>query len=288
MTGPVRPVRRGPAARTPNLSYPDDLSPLWHPELPEFACAANAVSLMMPHVEPYVVRAVRLALPALEGPLAGEARAYVAQEAQHHAQHRRFNDLVAARIRGVRTLDRAMAATYGWLWRRRSARFHLAHAASAEALAYALARWSDRHDELFRRADPTVARLYLWHLAEEVEHKNVAHDVYDARHRGRWPLAGAVVVALSLMAAFVVAGTTLGLLHARRLHRPVAWWRLTRWSLGFLFSEIPNVLISVLPGHHPSDFADPSAFAIHLAAMDAAADAAGLLDSRGPGRDVGA
>ncbi|MFN8051177.1 MAG: metal-dependent hydrolase [Acidimicrobiales bacterium] len=259
-----------PRHRTVRFDYPDDLQPGWHSTLPEFACAANAVSLMMPYLEPYVVRAMREALPHLEGDLEVEARAYIAQESQHHAQHRRFNRAIERSVRGVTRLEQVLDATYRWLWRSRSERFHLAYAAAAEAGAYGAARWVERHHaELFRGADSTVASLYLWHLAEEVEHKNVAYDVYDARYGSRWPLAGAMVVSIALLMVFAVAGTTLGLVHERRLFHPVATARLLRWSLGFVFSELPNMFASVLPGHHPSDFSDPTWFGLYLLDVEA-------------------
>src|SRR5437879_179085 len=93
-------------ARRPTFDYPEDLGPSWHPDLPEFACAANAVSLIMPYVEPYIVRAVKQTLPHL-GPELGEvARTYAAQEAAHQVQHIRFNEAIAGRVRGVPTLER--------------------------------------------------------------------------------------------------------------------------------------------------------------------------------------
>lgn len=255
--------------RDVRFAFPDGLRAGWHRTMPEFACAANSVSLMMPYVEPYVVRAMRQTLPHLDGELAEETRGYIAQEAQHHAQHRRFNDLVAAQVPGATAIEGLLQRTFDWLWRTRSERFHLAYAAASEAVAYGAARWVERHHgELFRDADPTVAALYLWHLAEEVEHKNVAYDVYDARYGSRWPLAGAMVVSMVVLAAFAFLGTTVGLIHERRLVHPVAIFRLCRWSLGFVFGELPNMFASVLPGHHPSDFTDPTWFALYLVGLD--------------------
>lgn len=237
--------------------------------MPEFACAANSVSLMMPYVEPYVVRAMRQVLPSLDDGLAAEVRTYIAQEASHHREHRRFNDLVVSSYPAIGALEWTLRATFDWLWRTRSDRFHIAYAAASEAVAYGAARWVERHHaELFAGADPTVTALYLWHLAEEVEHKNVAFDVYDAKYGSRWPLAGAMVLSMMVLAAFAFAGTTLGLIHERRLFHPVATWRLCRWALSFVITELPNMFASVLPGHHPSEFSDPTWFALYLAGMD--------------------
>ncbi|MBI2708564.1 MAG: metal-dependent hydrolase [Actinobacteria bacterium] len=240
------------------FAYPADLDPRWHPRLPELAIAANAVSLLMPHAEPYVVRSVRAVLADLPGELADQAEAYARQEAQHHAQHHRFNALVRRRYPGLARVDGWMRRTFAWLARRRSNRFHLAFAAGFEAVAYAAARWVDgRVTDLFRGADPVPATLLLWHLGEEVEHKSVAHDVH--RHLGgsRWGYAGGMLTAAVVLAWFSVLGTLVMLWRDRRIWSPLSHLRLCRWTFSFVFELLPTMAVSALRDHHPADFADP-------------------------------
>ena len=45
--------------RRVTFTYPDDMHPMWAPHLPEFAAAANAISLGMPYAEPLFIRAMR-------------------------------------------------------------------------------------------------------------------------------------------------------------------------------------------------------------------------------------
>ena len=242
-----------------------DVDPVWNRRLPELACAANALSLLMPYVEPYIVRTTRRTLPVLDTELRRSAESYLRQEAAHHRLHRRFNDVIAQRYRGVRTLERVMAATYRWLERRGGLGFGLAFAAGSETIAFAVARWVDhRLPELFDGAEPEVAGLFLWHLAEEVEHKSAAHDLHHAVAPSRAVHALAMAVSLQLMALFTVAGTVLLLAGERRLWRPVAWWRLLRWSISYAFDVLPLMAVSLLPGHHPSQLADPGWLTLHL------------------------
>jgi uncharacterized protein len=253
------------AARPVRFEYPADLDPVWNRYRPELACAANALSLLMPHVEPYVVRSTRAVLDELPEPLRSDAVGYVAQEASHHAQHRRFNELLIARVPSLRRLDRLMGRTYRWLARRRSVGFGVAFAAGSEAIAFGAARWVDAHyHQLFADADPTVADLFLWHLAEEVEHKSVAFDVHTATGGSRRLLAGAMAVSLVLLAGFTIAGTLILAAHARRLHRPLAWARLITWSVGFAFEVLPAMALTLVRGHHPDQLADPPWLAVWL------------------------
>jgi hypothetical protein len=251
--------------RRVRFQWPDDLDPVWTPRLPELSIAANAVSLLMPHAEPYVVASVRAAvdgsapdgLAHTDPDLAADAHAYVAQEAQHHAQHRKFNDLLVTAYPKLGRLDRAIAWTFRAL-RRRSLKFGLAFAAGFETVAFVSARWVDRNQRLLRGAEPTAATLFLWHLSEEVEHKEVAFDVYEASGGGRIRYAFATAVAGVVLAAAAFAGTVTMLAAERRLFSPLAHLRLAMWSLSFVFAALPVMVVSALPGHHPRDLVDPA------------------------------
>ncbi len=263
-----------PVARRVAFEYPPDIEPIWTPTKPEFACAANSVSLMMPTVEPYFVRSIRAALPDLNGPLRQRTEAYLFQEAQHHCQHVLFNRALLGRYAGLARLERLIGAAYRQVERSRSAQFNVAFAAGSETMAYSAARWAaQRRRELFSGADEVVSTLFLWHLAEEVEHKSVAHDVYQqcfgSGRRAQLVRLAATVLALVLMVTFVVTGTAMMVTAERRLHRPVTWLRLIGWSVTFAFELLSNLVMSMLPGHHPADFADPLWYEIWLEEFDA-------------------
>jgi predicted metal-dependent hydrolase len=231
----------------------------WAPQRPELACAANSVSLLMPYMEPYFVRSVAAAVPQLSGELGATARAYLAQESEHQHQHRLYNQALLARHPRLALVERVAERFYRWLDRRAGPRFNLAFVAASETIAYSAARWAaDRRQPLFDGVDETVAELFWWHLAEEVEHKAVAHDVWRVAG-GRWWLhLGAMVVALATVIGFVIAGTTIMLGGQRRLHRPLAWGRLAWWAVTFAFELLPNLALSLLPRFHPDQFADPA------------------------------
>lgn len=224
----------------------------------------------MPHAEPYVVTSVRDATRELSDPdLAARARAYAAQEAQHHGQHRRYNDLLLTRYPRLATVDRWTGRVFGFL-RGRGGRFGLAFAAGFETIAFVAARWVDRHLGLFRGAEPTAATMFLWHLAEEVEHKEIAWDVYEASGGGRLRYAAATWTAGIVLAASTVIATWVMLAADRRLLSPVAHLRLLRWSLSFVFVAVPVMVVSSLPGHHPSGLVDPAGLEHWLEYLDPA------------------
>ncbi len=244
--------------RRVQFAYPDDLDPVWVPSRPEFSHAANCISLIMPFAEPYFVRSVRAALAELPADAQAGVADYLGQEMAHQGQHKRFNRFVTARYPGVTRVEGWMRRFYGWLGRSRSMKFNLAFAAGSETIAYALARWTEKHlGTLFSGADPVAATLYLWHLAEEVEHKSSAYDVFEAVDGSRLRYAWASTVSLVALAFFVWTGSLAMLKADRRLFSPVAQFRLTRWAVSLGMEILPTLFVSALPRHHPSKFADP-------------------------------
>lgn len=236
---------------------------------------------MMPHAEPLVALAVREAATRLDpgDDLAVEANMYVSQELQHHRQHRRLNELLIAQHPALARVDRALERSYRRV-ARRSLTFRLAFAAGFETVAYASARWvDDRLHRLFDGAEATAATLFLWHLAEEVEHKTVAFDVFaahigatesqrriDPKARGQ-RLAG-MAAAILLLGLFCIAGTLTMLVGQRKRDLPVALARLVAWSISLAFDVLPLAAVSMLAGHHPRSLADPSWYSLWLSGYD--------------------
>jgi predicted metal-dependent hydrolase len=254
-------------ARFAPTSVPD---PAWNPRYPELAYAVDGVSLLMPYAEPYFVRTVRATLPELEPELSATAAAFCRQEARHHGEHRRFNDHLAAGRPGIARLERWMGRTYGHLERRRSLRFSLAFAAASETIAFSIARWADRHHhEMFDDVDDATARLFQWHLAEEVEHKSVAHDVYATVDGSKPRYCVAAAATFSILAWFTVLTVLTLLFGSGRWRSPACWFRLPRWAFGIGFVTLPDLVSSCLPGHHPSHLVDPPGLVAWLRAEDA-------------------
>ena len=265
------PATAGPLpTRRVAFAYPDDTDPMWVPRQPEFAAAANAISLGMPYAEPLFIRAVRSTFDRIDDDLRERSESYIRQETGHHTQHKRFNDLVTARYPGLRRVQVMMKANSDWVWRR-SPRFRVAYAASGETISYAVARWTEAHlGEVMDRADPVPATLFLWHLAEEIEHKANTYDVFEATDGSRLRYAWSAFVGLVTIGFFTLIGALVQLHGDRRLRSPLTWWRLGRLSVSLALVLIPTLVVSSMPGHHPDDFADPVVLPAWLRGYDPA------------------
>ncbi len=247
-------------ARRVRFDWLDHETDQWHHALPEFGAAANAISLLMPHAEPYVISEVRTGLASLNDPsqeLSQSVAVWAKQESAHFKAHRDFNRSLCSVSRTARLLDRVGAKMFSLL-ARRSDDFGLAFAAAFEVIAFCAARWAESGlRRYFSGADERSATLFLWHLAEEVEHKGIAHDVLAERVDARKKYNIAVLVAFTVLIGFTVVGGLSLFVRRRSALNPLRWARLVGWGFSFAFTVMPVVSSSMARDFHPDQLVDP-------------------------------
>jgi hypothetical protein len=142
----------------------------------------SALSMSFPVGEQYFIDSVRggmQRLPEAErGRFDAEVAGFIGQEATHRRLHGLFNGhLATLGYRNQierRALQRLRANSH------RDVRVHLAATAATEHFTAIFADWMLRHPEALAGAAPRLRTLWLWHSAEESEHRNTAFDLYQA------------------------------------------------------------------------------------------------------------
>jgi hypothetical protein len=176
---------RAITVRRPGFSFPERLDPIIVPGCPEESYTIVGLSLLLPYLEPYLIRSMNAARPRVTDPrLAAQLAAFNGQEGQHYRLHMRFNDAVRAGFTALPALEAELAADYRRFSETRSLRWNLAYAEGFEALTSAMAHFSFEEGTV-RRLSPAAQALFAWHLGEELEHRTVAFDVY-AHVCGGW------------------------------------------------------------------------------------------------------
>ena len=246
--------------RKVQFEFPEDFKPHWNPTKPELSQLTNGASLLLPYMEPFIIDAIRKAVTHITDPaLLEEARAWMGQEAQHFKQHRRLNEvLIAAGYPELRMREKQMEREYQELGKR-SLKYQVAYTAGFEVMALALAHTLiEQREYFFGEADRSVSSLFLWHLIEEIEHKNLAFDVYQHLYGGHWYRAYGILCALIHMMG-LIRRSYIVLLKADGL-----WgkWK-TRWAIKkiafrLFVSFLPRTIRYALPRHHPSDVVNPA------------------------------
>jgi hypothetical protein len=253
-------TRNGILVRKVRFAFPSDFQPHWNPDDPALSQLINATSLLLPYMEPFIIDAIREATKHITDPaLQQEAKAWIGQESQHFMQHRRFNEvLIAKGYPQLREREQEIAQEYEEL-RKRPLKYQVAYTAGFETLALATAHAmiADRA-RLFRGADPAVASLWLWHVVEEIEHKNLAFDVYQHIYGDYWYRVYGMFAALVHLFQ-MVRGSYMVLLKADGLWgKWKTHWAIKKFAFRFFTSAMPGILRHALPWHHPSHVADPA------------------------------
>jgi predicted metal-dependent hydrolase len=139
----------------------------------------NAFSLLFPIGEKYFIDSIRAALPEVEdAELLEDARRFIAQESIHTRLHLEMNERLTA-------LGLSFVIEPMLLWRIRtsewvSLRSKLAVTMTYEHYTAALGDMLLANPSLLDAAPESLRLLWLWHAAEECEHRGIACDVYRA------------------------------------------------------------------------------------------------------------
>ncbi len=153
----------------------------------------DALSMSFPVGEQFFIDSVRAGLERLpverRAEFAERARGFIGQEATHRRIHALFN----AQLTGqglINTWERHGLARTAWM-ADVDRRHWLGATAAYEHFTAILAQWLLRHPQVLEGAEPRLRAMWLWHSAEETEHRSVAFDLYhaiggDRRWRVKW------------------------------------------------------------------------------------------------------
>jgi uncharacterized protein len=247
-------------ARLVSATLPSTETTTWTPSRPGFSAVANGLSLLMPTLEPYIIKAVRRGAKAdvVSPEMRDDVTRFIRQEFAHQKAHRAFNDELKAQVPFLRHIEKAQQNLFRYVDQRISPKATLAYAAGAEAVAFFTARWVDRRRHaLLADAEGVAASMFVWHLAEEAEHKNVAYDLYQAHGGGRARYLLGIISALMIMAVSIVAASAVLIVREGAWWKPMTHLRLVGWSFSFVFEVLPLLGLCLRKDHHPSAWHDP-------------------------------
>jgi predicted metal-dependent hydrolase len=162
---------------------------LWQPANAYFSIFCNAFTFIAVPFEKYIIDAVRKAQHEFDtdADVAAEAEAFLRQEAQHAAAHRKHMLALIERYPALEQCYEHAVAAYDELIERYPAAYHWAYIANLEATFTPLFKVIlDNREALFGNADRRVASLMMWHFVEEIEHRSSGLMLYRHLHAGPW------------------------------------------------------------------------------------------------------
>lgn len=215
----------------------------------------NALGLIFPAGERFFVRTARSVLDQVVDPaLRDDVKGFIAQEVHHAHQHGRSFAVLERQGISVQPLlnaidvliERVFEPATPQVWR-------VSVTAALEHFTATFAEFAFASDT-FEGADPKMSELFMWHAAEEIEHKAVAFDLLqsiDPRYHTR-------VIGMALACPLLVSfwwGTAIALAAQDRPLKPLGAVRecLAALREGRLATrELAGAVQSYLaPGFHP-------------------------------------
>ncbi len=173
--------------RIPDIDWSKGFDRHWCGGNPALTHQYNAISLLLPAGEQFfrdVAREVARSLDLSNNPrLEQEVREFAVQESQHAAQHRRYNEVLAAQ--GFQNIvEPSIMWWKSFLHRHTSPLTSLAAVCAYEHYTAIIAENLLRSRKKWMDGSPDMALFWGWHAAEETEHKAVCFDLYTAAGGG--------------------------------------------------------------------------------------------------------
>ena len=241
------------------FDFPANLNPIWFPGNTVRSHMLNGFSLVMPYLEPFLIRAVLKAKEHVTSPeLLEDMAGFNRQEANHFKCHRSYNQLLKAN--GYPELERVeqhMTEAYARL-EKKSLRTQLAYAAGFESMTNGMTHWFiAKRQSLFAGADRNVSTFWIMHMIEEAEHKTVAFDTYMAYSGQYFARAIGVLHGSWHTVGLGLWAMTVALKKDKILSQPKTWIQIAKEFTNLTINIAPFMLRALLPGFNPRQDADP-------------------------------
>lgn len=220
--------------------------------------------MLLPYLEPYLIRSVRMAMKQVADPvLKDEMQRFCAQEGNHYKEHAKANEVVRNRsgvASELQALEDLINEEYKLLSKNKSLRFNLAYAEGFESMTSATCR-AQFEVGFFEAMHSPIRELIEWHVLEELEHRNVAFEAYEAVGGGYF-----YRLFVGLWAQWHFISLSYKLAKVLSKASPETFRKYSSWSQRwmrfkrtgrYLISALPKVLNIYMPWYSPRKFELP-------------------------------
>ncbi len=164
------------------IPSPEDFDPKWVANNIVLSYATTGVSLYVAYLEPFLVKSLRRVLDQVtDAELKENVDRFCRQEAQHYMQHERFNEAILGKgYPGLAERFARVKADFDRFLKTKDERWCVGFVEGFEAYTTqsALGSFKGRVFD-HPRTDKRFGALFRWHMAEELEHRLVAFDIYE-------------------------------------------------------------------------------------------------------------
>jgi predicted metal-dependent hydrolase len=153
-----------------------------------FSTINNASSPLASAFEPYlnkIMARVRDKLPDSKAKVKANIDLFIAQEGHHYRVHNLYNKKLYAVYPDLRKFEQDLTAELKKQAETESLEYNMAWCCGFENLACYMAKFTFAKGlRYYEDADPRVSTMFLWHNAEEFEHRTACNDAFQALSGG--------------------------------------------------------------------------------------------------------
>ena len=155
----------------------------------------NGIHMLLPAGELWFCRVYNQALPMVtDDALREDVQGFIRQEAIHSRAHSKAQSYLEAHGLSVEAYVTRIEWLFGTflgeapfgmkmlqrdMWKKQWLVFRVGVIAAIEHFTGVLGQWAMDNESWERNGDATMVDLFKWHLAEEVEHRTVAYDLFE-------------------------------------------------------------------------------------------------------------
>lgn len=140
--------------------------------------------------------------------LRSQVSGLIGQESNHSQAHHQYNETLRQQNYCFETYLRFVNWFFSRFMPRLGAPLQLAAIAGFEHLTSALSEVVLHHNT-FAEAHPTMKALWEWHAAEELEHKSIAFDLFQAIDGSYWRRAVGGILGIAIVVGLMATGMLL-------------------------------------------------------------------------------
>lgn len=167
--------------RPMELEIPAEVPRYWMDGDPYATHMLNALSLTFPPGERLFMAAVRALRHKVDDPaLKEQVKAFLSQEALHSREHSALNEWLDRAGYPAKKIEQEVTDEIAQRRSQRGAYQDLAVTCALEHFTAIMAESWLKHPEIREECHESLQALWLWHAIEELDHKAVAFDVYQA------------------------------------------------------------------------------------------------------------
>lgn len=223
-----------------------------------------ALSIFLTYGEELVIDTARYHRDFLTDPLLIQrVTGLIGQEALHSKVHEEWNDLLVEHDLPVKLFRFLAQNVFDYGFNQLPQPMKLSLMAAIEHFTAVLAEFMMNHeDHFFHSQDEKTRGLWMWHMLEETEHKDIAFDVFQQLSNNyALRIAGFFPAMITIIGLISIAGVFIPFYRRPRNLMTLSFWRDAKRSVGLLFSSKDGVYGSTLthifdylrPDFHPND-----------------------------------